>query len=182
MDINRLILILCLYQTVRCIYVAKDNDGEAASGRGTKSGGHDNTEENPTSQDIGLKYLDSLVQNIINHVPPVINVRGQRQREEYITDLRDKYASIVDRSTEKIILQEENGKDYSDNDSWRPEDRPFNRTTAWLRHTALRRLFLNTQSKCIQRIFNSTEISVNVERRAGDFYLWAIIPQKGEHS
>ncbi|VBB26067.1 unnamed protein product [Acanthocheilonema viteae] len=184
MGANRLIFFLCLYRTVPCMDVAKNNgnDGEAASENRTNVGNHDNKERNTDDWDIGLKYLDSLVQKTIDNVSAISDVRGQEQRQQYIADLRDKYASIVDQSTKKIILQEESEQNCFSNDSRgkeRPEERRFNRTIAWFRHTALRRLLLNAATKCI---FNGTEIPINVERRANDLYLWAVIPQQGHNS
>ncbi|KAL3991183.1 hypothetical protein ACH3XW_34830 [Acanthocheilonema viteae] len=197
MGANRLIFFLCLYRTVPCMDVAKNNgnDGEAASENRTNVGNHDNKERNTDDWDIGLKYLDSLVQKTIDNVSAISDVRGQEQRQQYIADLRDKYeqfrnvlkAQAINGGNLMTLFQRHQYEDRNvtcgeqncfSNDSRgkeRPEERRFNRTIAWFRHTALRRLLLNAATKCI---FNGTEIPINVERRANDLYLWAVIPQQ----
>ncbi|EJW85289.1 hypothetical protein WUBG_03801 [Wuchereria bancrofti] len=204
MEINRLILFLYLYQTFRCTHVAIGNingNEEAMSGRKLKN--YKCNEQNKDNQDVNsidpLKYMDSLFQNTINNFSAIIDVI----RQQYIANLRDKYASIVrfKNTFDKAQTMKDNGNSTTsfhghqyDKRTVIPcagencftqnilQERTFNRTVTLLRHTALRRAFLNTTNKFIERKYNNAEIPVNVERQAKDFYVSSVIPLKGGNS
>ncbi|KAM3727475.1 Tanabin [Dirofilaria immitis] len=204
MDINCLILFLCLYQTVRCIQIVKDsdNDGEEANEKIRKLESYGRKERNKENQNIDTidprKYLDSLLQNTIKNIATVIDITEKRQ--QYIVDLRNKYVQFMNAldkaqtmndnnltkssdgqqqyAKKNIRCAEENCSMNNFRDKNKPKQRPFNRTATWLEHKALKFMFLNTTKKCIEQMFGNIEIRINVERRADDFYVWAIIPQK----
>uniref|UniRef100_A0AAF5Q5Y0 Uncharacterized protein n=1 Tax=Wuchereria bancrofti TaxID=6293 RepID=A0AAF5Q5Y0_WUCBA len=197
MEINRLILFLYLYQTFRCTHVAIGNingNEEAMSGRKLKN--YKCNEQNKDNQDVNsidpLKYMDSLFQNTINNFSAIIDVI----RQQYIANLRDKYVRFKN-TFDKAQTMKDNGNSTTsfhghqyDKRTVIPcagencftqnilQERTFNRTVTLLRHTALRRAFLNTTNKFIERKYNNAEIPVNVERQAKDFYVSSVIPLK----
>ncbi|EJD75639.1 hypothetical protein LOAG_17260 [Loa loa] len=199
MEVNRFILFLCLYETV--LTSNNGNDGEAMTGRGGKLKSHEYKEEKRDDQDTDvidpLEYLDSLMQDTINSFSTVTDVTHEQQ---YIVNLRDKYVQFRNalekaqamKDGDSLVMSFYGHQDHSTNipcagnncfkndsgNNSRPQKKLFDPTITWLRHTVLRHMFLNTVSKCTERIFNNTEITVNVERRTNDFYVWAVIPQK----
>lgn len=67
---------------------------------------HGNKRGNKDDWDTKLKYLYSLAQNAIDDVSATTDVSRQEQRQQYIVDLRDKYANIANQFTKKNHLTE----------------------------------------------------------------------------
>ncbi|VDK89355.1 unnamed protein product [Onchocerca ochengi] len=146
---------------MRCIHLTKDNEANEKYER--KIG---NTENQNIDSVNSRKYLDSLVQNTIKNISIITDMIKEHQTQQHLVDLHDKYASVIAK------------KNCSNSDSWDKNgqgQKLFNRTTTttWLRQMI---------KKCTEQMFGNIEISINVVRRTDDFYIWAIIPQKGKNS
>ncbi|KAK6113850.1 hypothetical protein QQG55_53360 [Brugia pahangi] len=198
MQINRLILFLYLYQTFRCTNMAMgniNNNGEAMSGKELKLQNYKCNEQNKDNQVVDsidpLKYMDLLLQKTINNFSTIIDVT----RQQYIANLRDKYVQFKN-TFDKAQAMKDDGSSMTSFHGHQYDkrtipcagencftqntlqERTFNRTAKLLRHTALRRAFLNTSSKSVERKSSNPEIHVNVERQAKDFYVSSDIPLK----
>ncbi|VDM09616.1 unnamed protein product [Wuchereria bancrofti] len=183
MEINRLILFLYLYQTFRCTHVAIGNingNEEAMSGRKLKN--YKCNEQNKDNQDVNsidpLKYMDSLFQNTINNFSAIIDVRFKNtfDKAQTMKDNGNSTTSFHGHQYDKRTVIPCAGENCFTQNIL--QERTFNRTVTLLRHTALRRAFLNTTNKSIERKYNNAEIPVNVERQAKDFYVSSVIPLK----
>ncbi|CAG9536356.1 unnamed protein product [Cercopithifilaria johnstoni] len=122
MDVNRLILFLCFYQNVRCRNVAtvNGNDGEKAIEKDAK---------------LVNVSLQAQSRNVLDKV--------QTMNNDNLVESFDRHQY----DDKNVPCGRENCFNNDSRDKKKPEKRLFNGTTAWLRHTALRRIFLNTTSK-----------------------------------
>ncbi|VDO15369.1 unnamed protein product [Brugia timori] len=81
-----------------------NDDGEAMSGKELKLQNYKCNEQNKDNQVVDsidpLKYMDLLLQKTINNFSAIIDVT----RQQYIANLRDKYASIVEHFTKNHLV------------------------------------------------------------------------------
>lgn len=172
-----------------------NDDGEAMSGKELKLQNYKCNEQNKDNQVVDsidpLKYMDLLLQKTINNFSAIIDVT----RQQYIANLRDKYVQFKNTFDKAQAMKDDDssmtsfhGHQYDERTipcagencftQHTLQERTFNRTAKLLRHTALRRAFLNTPSKSVERKSSNPEIHVNVERQAKDFYVSSDIPLK----
>uniref|UniRef100_A0A8R1XTY9 Uncharacterized protein n=1 Tax=Onchocerca volvulus TaxID=6282 RepID=A0A8R1XTY9_ONCVO len=173
---------------MRCIHLTKDNEANEKYER--KIG---NTENQNIDSINSRKYLDSLVQNTIKNISIITDMIKEHQTQQHLVQFMNAFDKAHAINDDNLVTQVDEHqydkknfrydmiktkKNCSNSDSWDKNgqgQKLFNRTTTttWLRQMI---------KKCTEQMFGNIEISINVVRRTDDFYIWAIIPQKGKNS